>query len=174
MTELFLFRAGRALVVTLSALTLAHLLDLSHRLAYDQRLWAQVTGPDALYGYFVIGGPLEVAAVAGVTALAVRLGYQRLAGRLALTAAVLHSAALGVWLGVVLPANVGIDGWSTGGNPSDMERWRAHWEMGHAVSFGLLLLGFGALVLAVLSERHPPQWGQQLSANPVPIRPLTS
>jgi hypothetical protein len=79
-----------------------------------------------------------------------------------------------VWLGVVLPANVGIGGWSTGGNPSDTERWRAHWETGHAVSFGLLLLGFGALVLAVLSERYPPQWGRQLSANPVPIRPLTS
>jgi hypothetical protein len=38
MTELILFRAGRALVVTLSALTLAHLLELSHRLAYDVRL----------------------------------------------------------------------------------------------------------------------------------------
>jgi hypothetical protein len=37
-TEPVLFRAGRALVVTLSALTLAHLLELSHRLAHDARL----------------------------------------------------------------------------------------------------------------------------------------
>jgi hypothetical protein len=59
---------------------------------------------------------------------------------------VLHTAAVGVWLGVVLPA---------GPVASDTERWRVHWETGHAVSFGLLLLGFGALVLAVLSERYP-------------------
>jgi hypothetical protein len=67
----------------------------------------------------------------------------RQAGRLALVAAGLHVAALGVWLGVVLPANV----------PSDWERWRIHWEAGHVASFGLLLLGFAALVLAVLSEQ---------------------
>ena len=62
MTGLVRFRAGRALVVTLSALTLANLLELSHRLAYDTRLWAQVTSPDAPYRYFgTIGGPLAVA-----------------------------------------------------------------------------------------------------------------
>ena len=67
MTELILFRAGRALVVTLSALTLAHLLELSHRLAYDERLWAQLTGPDALYRYFgMVGGPLGVVLPANV------------------------------------------------------------------------------------------------------------
>jgi hypothetical protein len=126
-TELILFRAGRALVVTLSALTLAHLLELSHRLAYDERLWAQLTGPDALYRYFgMVGGPLGVAAVVGVTVLAMTVGYQRPAGRLALTSAVLHSAALGVWLGVVLPANVAIGGWRSSGIPADRERWRIH------------------------------------------------
>jgi hypothetical protein len=141
-TGLVPYRAGRALVVTLSALTLAHLLELSHRLAYDTRLWAQLTSPDGLYRYFgVIGGPLEVTVVA-VTVLALTLRPWRPAGRLALLAAGLHSAALGVWLGVVLPVD-----------PADVERWRLHWETGHTVSFGLLLLGFGALVLAVLSER---------------------
>ena len=114
MTELVLFRAGRALVVTLSALTLAHLLELSHRLAHDARLWAQLTSPDGLYRYFrIIGGPLAVAAVIAVTVLAMTVGYQRPAGRFALAAAVLHTAALGVWLGVV-PADVGSGGWSGG------------------------------------------------------------
>jgi len=37
-------------VVILSALTLANLLELSHRLAYDTRLWAQVTSPDTRTG----------------------------------------------------------------------------------------------------------------------------
>jgi hypothetical protein len=146
-----LFRAGRALVVTLSALTLANLLELSHRLAYDTRLWAQLASPDAPYRYFgAIGGPLAVAAVVAVAALAMTVGCRCPAGRLALAAAVLHTAALGVWLGVVLPADPG-----TGAAASELERWRLHWEAGHAISFVLLLIGFGALVLAVQSERHP-------------------
>jgi hypothetical protein len=115
-TGLVAYRAGRALVLTLSALTLAHLLELSHRLAYDTRLWAQLTSPDGLYRYFgLIGGPLEVTVVA-VTVLALTLRPWRPAGRLALLAAGLHSAALGVWLGVVLPVD-----------PADVERWRILW-----------------------------------------------
>jgi hypothetical protein len=50
-TALVRYRAGRALVVILSALTLANLLELSHRLADDTRLWAQVTSPDTPYRY---------------------------------------------------------------------------------------------------------------------------
>ena len=89
MTGLLLFRAGRALVVTLSALTLANLLELSHRLAYDTRLWEELTRPDARYRYFAtVGGPLQVAAVVGVTVLAMAVGSQRPAGRLAGTGAV--------------------------------------------------------------------------------------
>jgi hypothetical protein len=81
-TEQVLFRAGRALVVTLSALTLAHLLELSHRLAYDTRLWAHLTSPDALYRYLgAIGGLLEVATVVAVTVHAMTVGWQRPAGR---------------------------------------------------------------------------------------------
>jgi hypothetical protein len=145
-TAPLLFRAGRALVVTLSALTLAHLLDLSHRLAYDTRLWAELTGPDALYRDVVsVGGPLGAATVVGVTVFALTVGCQRPAGRFALAAAMLHSAALGVWLGV-LPADA---------VASDWERWRVGWETGQTVSFVLLLLGFAALVLAVVWERHP-------------------
>ena len=151
MIRMLLFRTGRALVVTLSALTMAHLLDLSHRLAYDTRLWADITRPDALHRYFAtVGGPLEVATAAGVTVFALTVGCQRPAGRFALAAAMFHTAALGVWLGVVLPAG------ARGGNgQSDLERWRTGWELGHTVGFVLLLLGFAALVLAVLWEGHP-------------------
>jgi hypothetical protein len=157
MTGLVWFRAGRALVVTLSALMLAHLLELSQR-AYDAQLWAELTSHDALGRYFwVVGGPL-VAGVVAVTALAISVASQRPAGAFALAAAVLHTAALGVWLGVVLPANA-----AAGEVASDWERWRVHWETGHAVSFGLLLLGFGALVLAVVSERYPYRVGDGAS-----------
>jgi hypothetical protein len=153
MTELVLFRAERALVVTLSALTLAHLLELSHRLAHDARLWAQLTSPDGLYRYFgIIGGPLEVTVVA-VTVLAITVGYQRPAGRFALAAAVLHTAALGVWLGWCRPTSGPAAGAAAPSRPTGAS-WRVHWETGHTVSFGLLR-GFVALVLALLAERRP-------------------
>jgi hypothetical protein len=56
------------------------------------------------------GGPLGIATVIGVTVLAMNVGYRHPAGRLALAAAVLHTAALGVWLGVMLPADPGAAG----------------------------------------------------------------
>jgi hypothetical protein len=131
-SELVWFRAWRALVVTLSALTLAHLLAQSQRLAYDEQLWARLTTPDPPHRYFTtVGGPLEVATVVAVAVLAIAVGRQRPAGRIALAAALLHTAALGVWLGVVLPTDAGAVS-------ADWERWRLHWEAGHAVSFGLL------------------------------------
>ena len=46
----------------------------------------------------------------GVTVLAMNVGYRHPAGRLALAAAVLHTAALGVWLGVMLRADPGAAG----------------------------------------------------------------
>jgi len=44
----------------------------------------------------IVGGPLEIATVIGVTVLAMNVGYRHPAGHLALAAAVLHTAALGV------------------------------------------------------------------------------
>jgi hypothetical protein len=126
-TELVLFRAGRALVVTLSALTLAHLLELSHRLAHDARRWAQLTSPDGLYRYFgIIGGPLEVTVVA-VTVLAITVGYQRPAGRFALAAAVLHTAALGCGCGWVWcrPTSGSAAGAAAPSRPTGAS-WRVH------------------------------------------------
>jgi hypothetical protein len=60
--------------------------------------------------FAIVGGPLETATVIGVTVLAMNVGYRHPAGRLALAAAVLHTAALGVWLGVILPADPGAAG----------------------------------------------------------------
>ena len=60
--------------------------------------------------FAIVGGPLETATVIGVTVLAMNVGYRHPAGRLALAAAVLHTAALGVWLGVMLLADPGAAG----------------------------------------------------------------
>src|SRR4029453_14688885 len=48
--------------------------------------------------FAIVGGPLEIATVIGVTVLAMNVGYRHPAGRLALAPAVLPPAALGVWL----------------------------------------------------------------------------
>jgi hypothetical protein len=171
MRTLVLAWAWRTLVVTLSALTLgltwAHVLELPQRLGYDAELWTSLTEPNALYRYFgVIGGPIEVAAVIGTIALAAALRRQHLAGRLALVAAVLHAAALAVWVTVVAPANAEIGTWSASGIPADWTSWRDRWETGHAASFGLLLLGFVVLVLALLAEQR-----QRARAAPAPNQP---
>ncbi|HKO84579.1 MAG TPA: hypothetical protein VJ140_08430 [Actinomycetota bacterium] len=61
--------------------------------------------------FAIVGGPLGIATVIGVTVVAMNVvGYRHPAGRLALAAAVLHTAALGVWLGVMLPADPGAAG----------------------------------------------------------------
>lgn len=150
--------AGRSLVIVLSALTLgltfAHVLELPQRLGYDAELWTHLTRPDALYRYFgIVGGPIEVAAVVGVIALAIAVRGRRPTGRLMLPAAVLHAAALGAWLTVVAPANIEIGLWTAGAIPPGWESWRIRWEAGHALSFVLLLIGFCMLVSAVLAER---------------------
>jgi hypothetical protein len=148
----------RTLVVTSSALplgqTFAHVLELPQRRAYDAELWTSLTEPNASYRFFgVIGGPLEVAADVGAVVLTV-VRRRRALARRALGAAVLHAAALAVWLTVVLPANIEIDSWSSAGIPADWQTWSNRWETGHAVRFGLLLAGFCLLVLPVLAEQR--------------------
>ncbi len=143
----------------LSALTLgltfAHVLELPQRLGYGADLWMSLTRPNALYRFFgVIGGPLEIAAVVAVCALAVAVRRRVFTRRLMLGAAALHVAALACWIGVVAPANVEIGRWMANGIPPAWERWRVQWESGHAAGFVLLLFGFCLLVVAVLTESH--------------------
>lgn len=145
------------LVLVLSALvlglTFAHVLEMPQRLQYGAELWTRLTRPNALYRYFgLVGGPLEVAAVLSISALAAVVRRRRPAGRLAAAAAALHAAALGTWLAVVAPANVEIGRWAARGIPSDWQHWRIRWETGHAASFALLLAGFCLLVAAVRAD----------------------
>jgi hypothetical protein len=117
-------------------------------------LWTDLTRPNALYRYFgIVGGPLEIAAVIGAAVIAVALRRAHpasAAARLALAAALLHAAALVIWLAVVAPANVEIGRWAASGIPPDWERWRMRWESGHGASFVVLLCGFSLLVAALL------------------------
>jgi hypothetical protein len=137
-------------------LTFAHVLELPQRLRYDAELWFALTRPNALYRYFgVVGGPIEVAAVLGTIMLAVVLRHQRSSNHLAAAAAVFHSAALAAWVTIVAPANAAMGEWGSRGIPPDWQTWQIRWESGHALSFGLLSVGFCVLVVAMLREQRP-------------------
>jgi hypothetical protein len=153
------YLVSRTLVMVLSGLTMgltfAHVLELPQRLQYDAELWVALTRPNALYRYFgVVGGPIEVAAVLGAIMLAAVLRHERLSGRLALAAALFHSAALAAWATIVAPANAAIGEWGRRGIPPDWETWRTRWELGHTFGFVLLTLGFCLLVLTLLREER--------------------
>jgi hypothetical protein len=81
-------------------------------------------------------------------------------------AAVLHAAALAVWLTVVLPTNLEAGRWDSAGIPADWQTWSNRWETGHAIRFGLLLLGFCLLVLTVSAEQRTR--GRETSHGPTP------
>jgi hypothetical protein len=160
---------SRTVVMLLSALTMgltfAHVLELPQRLQYDADLWFALTRPNALYRYFgVVGGPIEVAAVVGTIMLAVVLRHQRPSNRLAVGAALFHSAALAAWVTIVAPANAAIGEWGSRGIPPDWETWRIRWETGHALGFVLLSVGFCVLIVTVLREQRPLR-GPRLSPN---------
>lgn len=151
---------SRTVVMLLSALTMgltfAHVLELPQRLQYDADLWFALTRPNALYRYFgIVGGPIEVAAVLGTVILAAFLRRERPSNRVAVAAAFFHGAALASWFTLVAPANAAIGEWGQRGIPPDWESWRNQWELGHALSFVLLTIGFCALVITLLREQRP-------------------
>ncbi len=156
MAKHFIFRTFVMLLSGLTmGLTFAHVLELPQRLQYDAALWVALTRPNALYKYFgIIGGPIEVAAVLGTIALAVVLRHERPSGRLALAAALFHSAALAAWITLVAPTNATIAKWGGGDIPANWEIWRNRWETGHSVGFVLLAAGFCLLVLTLLREHR--------------------
>jgi hypothetical protein len=52
-------------------------------------------------------------------------------------------------LGLVAPVNREVFRWNPHAVRTDWQRWRRRWNLGHAVRFGLHLLGFGMLVALV-------------------------
>jgi hypothetical protein len=137
-------RALRIITAVLAGLSLtmtaAHVLEMPRKLGLPLDLYGRING--ALYRYFaVIGGPLQILAIAATATLAWRARHQRTA----LVAAIATGLAFVSWLTIVQPVNAAIsDGtaWS--------EQLRMRWEVGHAVGFALSLAGFVALLAAVV------------------------
>jgi hypothetical protein len=153
-----LLKGTRFAAMMLAALTLGlgfcHLMQLPSRLGWDQYLWVGSTVQGGLYAAF--GSVGAVIFLATVIVLALNAYFTREHGRpgfrLALIAALLFAAALVLWWVLVYPVNVELAKWVNGPVPSDWTDYRARWEWGHAIIALVELLGFAALIAAVLAD----------------------
>jgi hypothetical protein len=140
------------LAALLLGTTFAHVLEIRAKRQMDGALWT--TLQHRLYGSFAtIGGTVEIGAILTTAALAWLLRQSQ--GRW-LAAAALACFALafaGVWIGVVMPVNREVFRWSPAAVPPRWERWRRRWDLGHAIRFGLHLIGFCLLVAVCAGSR---------------------
>jgi hypothetical protein len=153
-----LLKGTRFVAIMLAALTLGlgfcHLMQLPSRLGWDQYLWVGSTVQGGLYAMF--GSVGAVIFVVTVIVLGLLAYFTREHGRpgftFALAAAMLFAAAFALWWVLVYPANVELAKWVNGPVPADWTDTRARWEWGHATIALVELVGFGALIGAVLAD----------------------
>jgi hypothetical protein len=153
-----LLRITRFVALMLAALTLGlgfcHLMQLPSRMGWDQYLWVGSTVQGGLYATFG-----SVGAIIGLVAIVVLFihayfvrEHRRPGFALALAAAILFATAFVLWWVLVYPANVELANWVNGPVPADWTETRARWEWGHATIAIVELIGFSALIGAVLSD----------------------
>ncbi len=153
-----LLKGTRFVAIMLAALTLGlgfcHLMQLPSRMGWHQYLWVGSTVQGGLYAAFGTVG--AVIFLATVIALALLAYFTREHGRpgsgLAFAVVVLFALALVLWWVLVYPVNVELAKWVTGPVPDDWTAYRSRWEFGHAIIALTELLGFAALILAVLAD----------------------
>ena len=144
----------RFLTLLLSALSLgmafAHLLEMPAKLRYHAQLYTAVQG--TLYHAFgVAGAVVEPGSVLGAVALTLLARGRQAAFRWSALGAACLASALVTWLVVVAPVNrLGRT------DPAEAFRRRQQWEYGHAARAAMLLCGFSALVLSVLTDTREP------------------
>lgn len=159
------------LALVLGALSLApswaHLLEAPPRIgAWPPELWREATVFHGQFAYFaLVGAPVDLLAilVAGILALTFRNGP---GARTTGIAALLFLAALGVWLGVVAPANAVLATWRPGPLPADFAMVRDRWEYGHIAIAAIKLVAFASLALAVASRLRPASVDRAVGARP--------
>lgn len=129
-------------------LTFAHTLEALPKLRWDGALYLAVqTNLYHLFGN--VGAATEVGAIVAAFVLVFLVRHQPSAFRWTLAGAGLFFLSLTVWFLFGASVNAQTGAWQvTGILPPDWTDWRNQWEAAQAVSFGLHLLGFGALVWA--------------------------
>ncbi len=153
-----MLRTWRFVTLVLAALALsptsAHVLELPQKMQYDAQLYTAVN--TTMYRYFaIVGAPYSMGAIVAAIVLTVLVRKRRSAFRWAAAGAALYVLWFISWLTVVLPVNRQIAAAmqaAPAGVPALYMTLRPRWEYGHALGFGLELLGFCALVVSVLVD----------------------
>jgi len=154
-------RSVRFVVVMLAALSLSvavgHLLQLPARLAWDQYLWVGATVQGGFFGLLgPLGVLLQVVALIALILLAALVRSHGASGfALTVAAAVFFAIGLVAWWILVYPVDVELAKWINGPVPDDWAAWRALWEWGEGANGLAQLVGFAALVLAVIVKERP-------------------
>jgi len=151
-------RAWRFVTLVLAALALsptsAHVLELPQKMQYDAQLYSAVN--TTMYLYFaIVGGVYSMGAIVAAVVLTVLVRRRRSAFRWTAAGAALYVLWFISWLTLVVPVNRAIGAamqTAPAGVPALYMTLRPRWEYGHAVGFGLELLGFCALVVSVLVD----------------------
>ena len=143
--------AALLLPALLMGASFCHSLEMPLKLRAGPELW--MTYQHTLYAAFaIVGGPIELGSILTVSVLAYRVRGRRPAFPLTLTAALLLALAFALWLALTATANAETAKWTADQIPADWASWRAQWELSHLIRFGLHLIAFSALALAVLLE----------------------
>ncbi len=137
--------------ITLSALA-AHVLELPNKFSLNGPLWLAVQ--QNLYrGWGPIIGPFEVVAIVSTWVRYLRCKHRTDFAPLLLAASLL-TAALAVFFILNAPVNTAFAKWTATTLPPDWTRYRLRWEVGHAISFVLVLVAFVALLHNSCKELH--------------------
>ncbi len=130
--------------VTLTALG-AHILELPNKLTLKGTLWLMVQ--QNLYrGWGPFIGPFEVMAVIASWILLYLTGKKRSLFGLTLIASCLLTGALAIFFILNAPVNAAFASWTPATLPTDWSGYRLRWELGHAISYVLVLVAFVALL----------------------------
>ncbi|MGB3391238.1 MAG: DUF1772 domain-containing protein [Pseudaminobacter sp.] len=151
--SIFYWSLLTAIVAVLSlGPSFAHVLEAAPRLSWPPDLWRETTVFNAQFWLFAaVGAPFDLAAIALPAGLAWLLRRDRTAFRFAFAAAALYALALAAWLTLVAPANAELATWQPGPIAENFDAVRLRWETGHIVVAGIKLIGFIALVVAMLN-----------------------
>lgn len=150
-----LLRIWRFASMYLSAITLAltfcHLLEMPRKMQYGEALYMAVQ--HSLYLHFAwVGAFAEVGAVVSLVVLSFLVRKQSAIFYLTLVATICIAAGLAIWFAFVSPANAQMAQWHSIPLPANWTDVRRQWELGHAASAILDLIGFGALVFSVILD----------------------
>jgi hypothetical protein len=138
----------------------AHVLEAWPRLrTWSPDLWREATVFNGQFTLFhFVGGPLDIAAIVLIAALAFLLRQNGTAALVAGAASAFYALALLLWFTLVSPANHVLATWTPGAIPPDFNAVRWRWETGHMAVASAKLFGLALVLLALmLAGRAQPK-----------------